>query len=598
MRGRVWSDMEGYPGGHVWDRFIKQHSEEFERDPTMLALRRNNQGDMVRAGPQLESTHPGVVELFVQDIKDTYETNIKAGKWTKETKAGFGIGPADGLGYSESAESRLASAGRVDPIVGDLDRTDELVLLGNRILEKVLPEHPNAYVGFYSYSLHADYPARYRPHPHIVPIFAPINFSRYHSVLDENSKTRAYYLDVIEQWSRLSKEQGNPLYYRGYSWNLADNLLPYTKVRIWGEELPLYDDNGFVALNVEGTKMWSVLASSDYVFMRLAWNVSQDWRTLLRQYCEAAYGGGADAMERYNLRLIELQHGAGMEAGSYHAMHLIYDRQFITEARGYFKQALEAAQDDTHKARIRFAATPIDMLELYLNYHDATLQFDFVAAKKWYRAMHTHWEKHFNINNDLVANEAPAYLKRFLSRFVDDGLKYSTEPYQLVIKLPDKVKTMFDPHGVGYRMGFQSPEINDDDFVTTRTFSTTWDAQGLAALRDTAVWYRYRFTLPQNAKAQPVGLFIGGVEDEARVWINGTLIGTSGRGFSTPFVFDLTESMDYDGENLLAVQVVRNSKANEIGLGGIIRPSFIFTGPRLEIKAPYNINLDRVLPAK
>jgi hypothetical protein len=42
--------------------------------------------------------------------------------------------------------------------------------------------------------------------------------------------------------------------------------------------------------------------------------------------------------------------------------------------------------------------------------------------------------------------------------------------------------------------------------------------------------------------------------------------------------------------------VVRNSKANEIGLGGILRPSFLFTGPRLENKAPQPVELRRVLP--
>lgn len=48
--------------------------------------------------------------------------------------------------------------------------------------------------------------------------------------------------------------------------------------------------------------------------------------------------------------------------------------------------------------------------------------------------------------------------------------------------------------------------------------------------------------------------------------------------------------------NLLAIQVVRNSKANEIGLGGLIRPSFVFSGPRLERKSPRPLELRRVLP--
>ena len=70
-----------------------------------------------------------------------------------------------------SQESLQIGAGRVDPIVGEPDRTDELVLLGNRVLEKVLPDYPNAYVGCYSYSTHADFPLRYQPHPHYVQIF-------------------------------------------------------------------------------------------------------------------------------------------------------------------------------------------------------------------------------------------------------------------------------------------------------------------------------------------------------------------------------------------------------------------------------------------
>ena len=154
---------------------------------------------------------------------------------------------------------------------------------------------------------------------------------------------------------------------------------------------------------------------------------------------------------------------------------------------------------------------------------------------------------------------------------------------------------MFDPTETGHVMGYPSPYLNDSGFLRTRTISTTWDAQGMGALRDTPVWYRFHFTLPGDVQDKPIGLFLGGFEDEARVWINGQSIG-AGRGFSVPFVFDLTDGINYRGKNVLAIQVVRHSKANEIGLGGILRPSFIFTGPRLESKAPSAVKLQRVLP--
>lgn len=596
QKGGTWSAYEGYAGGHAWAGFIGRHKKEFAADPTMLALRRDRNGEMVRMGPQLESSHPRVVELFVEDIKKSYQKNIEAGKWTKDTAAGFGIGPSDGLGYSESAEALMASSGKIDPVVGELDRTDLLILLGNRILAEVKKEYPNAYVGFYSYSTHAGYPTRYKPDPNIVQIFAPINFSRFHSVLDSGSKTQTYYRSVVEQWGRTSREQGNVLTYRGYSWNLADNMLPYTKVKIWGDELPWYHHHGIRALKVEGTKMWAINGPSDFVFMKLAWDSSRDWRKLLHDYCQAAYGAGAPQLERYFLRLIETQHGAGQEAGSYHAFHLIYDDAWVKQGYKDFEAALAAAKTEGDKTRIRYSRYGVEVLELYLKYHAATLRFDFPAAKAGYEAMVAHWQKFYDTNTDLVANEAPGYLRRFMLKFVDGGLKYSSAPYSLVHAIPDELPTMFDPHEVGHEMNYHSPAINDSRFVRTRTISTTWDAQGLAGIRSGAVWYRIHFTLPAAAKDQPIGLFVGSVEDEARVWINGKLIGTSGRGFSRPFLFDLTDGILYQGDNLLAIQVVRNSKANEIGLGGIIRPSFIFSGPRLEQASRKPLDLGRVLP--
>jgi len=583
-------------GGHIWGSFIDRHKAEFDKDPTMYALRRAPDGMMKRLGPQLESTHPRVIELFVKDIEDTYVKNIAAGKWTKDTVAAFGIGPADGLGYSMSPEALMAGSGRIDPIMGEPDRTDELVLLGNKILEQVNKDYPNCYVGFYSYSVHADFPQRYQPNPHIVPIFAPISFSRLNSVLDPNSKTQAYYRGVVEQWGKLSKAQGNPLIFRGYNWNLAENLLPYTKVRIWGEELPYYKAQGIIALNVEATKQWAILAPSDYVFMRLAWDTSQKWQELLHEYCVNAFGPAAPPMERYFNRVISAQQGSGEEAGSYHAFPLIYDAAWVKTAHGDFTEALLLTKTTAERERIEFFATGPEMLSRYLTYFAAANRCDFPAAKTAYDSMLALWQQTYAQNTDMVSNEGPAYLKRFITSFVDDGLKFSAAPYRIVAKVPDVLPTAFDPNAVGQEMQYQNPAINDRGWVTTKTFSSTWDAQGLAGLRNGAVWYRYHFILPADAKGQPIGLFVGGVEDEARVWINGKLIGTSGQRFSMPSQFDLTDGIKYDGENMLAIEVIRNSMANEIGLGGIIRPCFLFTGPRLPAKAPKPLELRRVLP--
>jgi hypothetical protein len=330
--------------------------------------------------------------------------------------------------------------------------------------------------------------------------------------------------------------------------------------------------------------------------MKLAWDTNLSWREVLRGYCERAFGAGAGAMERFLMRIADTQHGAGQEAGSYHAFPLIYDAEWVRQAEADLGEAAKAAAGERERERIAHFAASVEALKLYLGYDAAVKAFDFPAAKAAFDAMHAHWKATYDRNTDLVANETPAYLNRFMQRFVEDGLKYASEPYRMVYRIPDELPTMLDPNQVGERMQFHSPAVNDGGFFTTRTYSSTWDAQGLGGMRDGAVWYRIRFSLPADAADQPVGLFVGSVEDEARVWINGELVGTSGRRFSAPAVFDLTDGVLYGAENLLAVQVVRNSKANEIGLGGIIRPCFVFAGPRLEQKAPRPLELRRVLP--
>lgn len=582
----------GETSGHIWDQFIKKHKAEFDKDPTMYALRRGPDGTLQRLGPQLESTHPRVIELFVQDIKDTFAKN----NWPKNKAAGFGIGPADGLGYSVSAESTLAGSGRIDPIIGEPDRTDLVVLLGNTILEKLCNEYPNVYVGFYSYSVHEDYPLRYKPHPRMVAIFAPINFSRFHSLLDENSKSQAYYKSVVEQWGKLAKAQGNPLIYRGYNWNLAENMLPYTKLKIWGEELPFYKKLGILGMNIEATKAWAINGPSDYLYMKLAWNTAQDWRQVLKTYCQKSFGDGAAPMERYFLRLVDTQHGAGEEAGSYHAFPLIYNDAFIAEAEKDFAAAQLAAKLPQEKTRIDYIASGVEMLKLYFKYRQATLDFNFVAAKQAYDDLQAFWKEIYNQDTDVVANEAPAYMKRFLTPFVEGALKYSTGDYRLIERLPDELPTLFDPTNTGDSMRYPSPAINDSGYIKTKSYSTTWDAQGLAGLRGGSVWYRHHFKLPAEQKGKSIGLFLGGFDDEARVWINGQLVGTSGRQFSKPAVYDLTDGIKYEGDNVVAIQIVRNSLANELGTGGLIRPSYIFTGPRLETRAPKVLEQKRVLP--
>jgi beta-galactosidase len=66
--------------------------------------------------------------------------------------------------------------------------------------------------------------------------------------------------------------------------------------------------------------------------------------------------------------------------------------------------------------------------------------------------------------------------------------------------------------------------------------------------------YRRRFKLPKEARGRHVFVDFEGVMTASTVWINGVKLGEYKGGY-TPFSFDLTPHINFEGENVLAVDV-------------------------------------------
>jgi len=73
--------------------------------------------------------------------------------------------------------------------------------------------------------------------------------------------------------------------------------------------------------------------------------------------------------------------------------------------------------------------------------------------------------------------------------------------------------------------------------------------------------YRRRFRLPSRAKEYRVFVDFEGVMTASTVWINGVRLGEYKGGY-TPFSFELTAHLDWDGENVLAVDVDSTERPN------------------------------------
>ena len=91
--------------------------------------------------------------------------------------------------------------------------------------------------------------------------------------------------------------------------------------------------------------------------------------------------------------------------------------------------------------------------------------------------------------------------------------------------------------------------------------------------------YRRRFRLPAAARGRRVFVDFEGVMTASTVWLNGTRLGEYKGGY-TPFTFELTQHVDFDRDNVLAVEVDSSERpdippfGNEIDyltFGGIYR---------------------------
>lgn len=92
------------------------------------------------------------------------------------------------------------------------------------------------------------------------------------------------------------------------------------------------------------------------------------------------------------------------------------------------------------------------------------------------------------------------------------------------------------------------------DWSIEGEFTTSGEAESGFLLGGTG-WYRKTFKLSEEYKNKNVSIEFGGVYMNCTVYVNGTELGTHPYGY-TPFAFDLTDYLNYDGtDNVIAVEV-------------------------------------------
>ncbi len=152
-------------------------------------------------------------------------------------------------------------------------------------------------------------------------------------------------------------------------------------------------------------------------------------------------------------------------------------------------------------------------------------------------------------------------------------------------RLKDEWIFSFDPEKRGEKDGWFKPEYDDSKWESIGVESG-WEMQEVGKRwrnehkgydYDGAGWYRINLDVPKDKIGMDALLTVGAVDEACKIWVNGKLAldrpypyNGDTNSWSVPFSVDISEYLNADGRNVIAIKVVDTAYQ-----GGIWRPVYI-----------------------
>ncbi|HWL53924.1 MAG TPA: DUF4838 domain-containing protein [Chthoniobacteraceae bacterium] len=537
----------------------------FEARPDLYALVNGE-----RIAKQHCISNPEVLSRTIASVKATFRKYPDA-PW-------FGMGPNDGGGFCQCSGCTALDGGDLDPFFPtEVSVTDRYIWFFNQVLKGIGDEFPDKKIGFYVYHTYLRPPVKNKPDPRIVPAIAPIGLCRVHGLNNPVCPERSYLKGIIEAWSKLLPE----VYMHGYWYNLADPGMLFIQTHRMRDEIPYYATQGITGFRTECNSLWAVQGPSLYLAAKLMWNAQADPDAILRDFCRKLFGPAEQPMLDYFELLDRQMRDADHHTGSAFNLLQYYPAPVRAKAAALMAKAKALAVESPYAERVGLFGEGFAYAEAFAQMLEARNRHDWEAAQAQLNEMDRLYRKLAGYEPPMLSGVSKKHLDRFFRHPVEQGYQRSSGGNRLVVALEDQWDFLTDPQQIGEALGYERAGLRGGNWQRVPTWSSTWSDLGLRYYRGLA-WYRQSIDVPEEFAGRRVFLWFGGVDESARVWINGQLIGTSSTSAFTPFELDATPALRA-GRNEVTV-CVGNRKTDELGTGGIIAPAF-FYAPEKGMKA-------------
>ena len=554
---KVWNGAGGVhmSTGHSWGRYVDENL--FESHPEYFALREGRP----RKGGWYCTSNPQLRKIFARGV-------ISRGGYNPS------VSPPDGTGYCQCEKCRSQDdPENIEPSSGRPSVTNRYADFLDEVAREVAKVAPGRLLSFYCYADYTQPPTlNRRLSPNLVAWIAPIRYSRYHHIGSRSSPSRMQLAEVIDGWAKSAWH----IAYRTYNYNLAECLVPFSKLSVWKHDIPYLKSKGCIGINLESLANWEIYGPHLYQSIRLAYNPDEDSDAMMDDYFMKFYGPEAGPfMKQYWLDIDKAFAELKCESGSFFALHLVYTPEFLEHLDGLVKKARSVSKDnEKYAARVALTAEGLKNAAQYIRLRSAMNKGDFTSAKEIYEQLYARNEGEMNkgYGNHYTLN----YLKRFVGGHVTAGAAATAAPNKLLQVLPDRMRLIYDHGDTGLDKGYHKSGFDDSNWREVATYSNTLNAQGLPDVKS-IMWYRTSMNVPP-VQGRAVLFFTEVDGQAASVYVNDREAASlGGQARRKPFEVDITDFAKR-GPNVVAVKV-DHRRITELFLGGIIRPILLIEKP-------------------
>lgn len=505
----------------------------------------------------------------------------------KDPQPSYSLSPDDGANWDESKEDTSIDAGDFDPAFQKISKTDRLMVLCNRVAQKVAAKAPDVLLGMLAYADYTRPPLREGVQPSIVPQLAPISYSRAHPMTDDRVPGNKDLRYLIEGWGKKAKMTS--MYF--YGWFLAEPSAPNPMTTKWSIDAPIVFKNNCRFWQPETLSNFETSMHGLYLGNRLAWNTSLSPTQIIDELHAKFYGHAAKEMADYWTYIDHVWVDTPEFSGCGFGYLRRWTPERLSEARRLLDRAAGACKLPVEQARVKLADESLSLFELFMKLRrdQADGRFASLAdeAAQW-RARVLDLGERYKDNycftrvpwSALTVNGG--YFKQFYQATYDDATRIAKNFDILTTPPLRQFRYQADADAKGEAAGWAKADFADGEWKTTDVCTETWSTLGYHDYFK-SMWYRTQVDLPTVPPGRRVFLWLGSFDGSVKAFVNGRQVqpvkhsgqpGGEVKGYCQPVSFDITAAAQ-PGKNTLALFCTRTD-FNELGTGGLIGPAVIY----------------------